>query len=65
MVTTVRSQAKATQIKENFPGYGPDKLDFTFVQDIAQEGAFDEAVKSTPPFEAVVRSINKIHSLEQ
>jgi hypothetical protein len=53
----VRSQAKATQIKDNFPGYGSDKLDFAYVQDIAQDGAFDEAVKSNPPFEAVVRVI--------
>lgn len=28
-----------------------DKLDFAIVEDIAKEGAFDEAVKSDPPFE--------------
>lgn len=58
VVTTVRSQAKADQIKEIFSGYGSDKLDFVFVKDIAIEGAFDEAVKSTTPFEAVVCSYN-------
>jgi hypothetical protein len=55
----VRSQAKATQIKDNFSEYGSDKLDFAFVEDIAQDGAFDDAVKSNPPFEAVVCGLFK------
>lgn len=33
-----------------------DKLDFAIVKDIAQKGAFDEAVKSDPPFEAVIHT---------
>jgi hypothetical protein len=50
----VRSQAKADKIKEAFPDVGKDKLDFAIVEDIAVEGAFEDAVKSDPPFEAVV-----------
>jgi hypothetical protein len=53
-VTTVRSQEKADKIKEAYPDVGKDKLDFAIVEDIAVEGAFEDAVKSDPPFEAVV-----------
>jgi len=56
VVTTVRSEAKADQIKEIFSKYGSDKLDFVYVKDIATEGAFDKAVKSSPPFEAVIHT---------
>lgn len=54
VVTTVRNSAKADKIREKYPQFGKDKLDFAYVSDIAVEGAFDEAIKSTPPFEAVV-----------
>jgi hypothetical protein len=54
-VTTVRSQEKADRIAKAHPSYGKDKLDFVIVEDIAQEGAFEDAVKSDPPFNAVVR----------
>jgi len=50
----VRSQEKADKIKEAYPNVGKDKLDFAIVKDIAIEGAFEDAVKSDPPFEAVV-----------
>src|SRR4051794_25154497 len=54
VVTTVRSQEKADRIAKAQSKYGKDKLDFAIVPDIAEEGAFEEAVKSDPPFEAVV-----------
>jgi hypothetical protein len=54
VVTTVRNQTKATQIAAQYPEVGKDRLDFAFVPDIAVENAFDDAVKSSPPFEAVV-----------
>jgi hypothetical protein len=53
-VTTVRSQEKADRIAKAQSKYGKDKLDFAIVEDIAKEGAFDKAIKSDPPFEAVV-----------
>jgi hypothetical protein len=55
VVTTVRSQAKADGIKKAYASQGKEKLDFAIVEDIAVEGAFDKAVKSDPPFDAVVR----------
>lgn len=59
-MTTVRSQEKADKIKEAHPKAG-DKLSFAIVKDIAQEGAFDEAVKSDPPFEAVIHTASPFH----
>lgn len=41
---TVRSEQTAERVREIFTEYG-DKLSFTIVKDIAQPGAFDEAVK--------------------
>ena len=61
VVTTVRSQQKADKIKEAHPKYGKDKLDFALVEDIAQEGAFDKAVVSDPPFEAVIHTASPFH----
>jgi len=60
-VTTVRSQEKANKIREAHSNLGKDKLDFAIVEDIAVEGAFDEAVKSDPPFEAVVHTASPFH----
>jgi len=61
VVTTVRSQEKADKIKDAHPKYGKDKLDFALVEDIAQEGAFDKAVVSEPPFEAVIHTASPFH----
>lgn len=61
VVTTVRSQEKANKIAENHKSYGKDRLSFAIVEDIAQEGAFDEAVKSDPPFEAVIHTASPFH----
>jgi len=61
VVTTVRSQEKANKIKEAHPKHGKDKLDFAIVEDIAQEGAFDKAVISEPPFEAVIHTASPFH----
>ncbi|KAH9838563.1 uncharacterized protein C8Q71DRAFT_704621 [Rhodofomes roseus] len=41
---TVRSESKIAPVKQAFAGFG-DKLEFAIVEDIAKEGAFDEAVK--------------------
>ncbi|MCJ1357744.1 MAG: methylglyoxal reductase (NADPH-dependent) gre2 [Icmadophila ericetorum] len=61
VVTTVRSQDKAQKIKEAHSKYGKDKLDFAIVEDIAQPNAFDEAVISDPPFEAVIHTASPFH----
>ncbi|KAF1826040.1 NAD(P)-binding protein [Dissoconium aciculare CBS 342.82] len=61
VVTTVRSQEKADKIKEAHSKFGKDKLDFAIVEDVAQEGAFDKAVVSEPPFEAVIHTASPFH----
>jgi nucleoside-diphosphate-sugar epimerase len=60
VVTTVRSQEKANKIKEVYPYTPKSELDFAVVEDIAQEGAFDEAVISDPPFEAVIHTASPV-----
>ncbi|KAI9651859.1 MAG: methylglyoxal reductase (NADPH-dependent) gre2 [Alyxoria varia] len=61
VVTTVRSQEKAEGIKAAHPNIPKSSLDFTIVEDIAQPDAFNEAVKSDPPFEAVVHTASPFH----
>lgn len=61
VVTTVRTQSKADAIKKAHPGATKEKLDFVIVEDIAKEGAFDHAVKSDPPFEAVIHTASPFH----
>ncbi|KAK5132806.1 hypothetical protein LTR08_008607 [Meristemomyces frigidus] len=61
VVTTVRSQEKADKVAEAHKEYKKDKLDFAIVEDIAQEGAFDQAVVSDPPFEAVIHTASPFH----
>ena len=61
VVTTARSQTKIDKIKASHPGVGKDKLDFAIVEDIAQEGAFADAVKSDPPFDAVLHTASPFH----
>jgi nucleoside-diphosphate-sugar epimerase len=56
VVTTVRSQDKANQIRDAHPKLPASQLEFAIVEDIAQEGAFDKAVVSDPPFEAVIHT---------
>jgi nucleoside-diphosphate-sugar epimerase len=60
-VTTVRSDEKGQKILENHKEVPESKLSYVVVKDIAQEGAFDEAVVSDPPFEAVVHTASPFH----
>lgn len=64
VVTTVRSQAKADKIKAAHPNVPKSKLDFAIVEDVAQEGAFDKAVISDPPFEAVLHTASPVSQLD-
>lgn len=61
VVFTVRSEEKGQKILENHPGTPSSKLSYVIVKDIAQEGAFDEAVKSDPPFEGVLHTASPFH----
>jgi nucleoside-diphosphate-sugar epimerase len=62
VVTTVRTQEKANKIKESYQQYSEKgQLQFAIVPDIAQPDAFDDAVKSDPPFEAVLHTASPFH----
>ena len=60
-MTTVRSDEKGQKILENHRSTPSNKLSYVIVEDIAQEGAFDEAVVSDPPFDAVVHTASPFH----
>lgn len=61
VVTTVRSQNKANRIQQAYPNVPENRLSFAIVEDIAQEGAFEKAVISDPPFEAVIHTASPYH----
>lgn len=62
VVTTVRTQDKADKIKaDHKSAVEKGLLDFAIVPDIAQEGAFDKAVVSDPPFEVVLHTASPFH----
>ncbi|ETI27330.1 hypothetical protein G647_09520 [Cladophialophora carrionii CBS 160.54] len=58
VVATVRSDEKGDYLQELFKG---KPLSCVIVKDIAAEGAFDEAVRAEPPFEAVVHTASPFH----
>ena len=60
-MVTLRSQDKVDKIKSAYPNIPVSQLDFVIVEDIAQEGAFDEALKSPVPFEAVIHTASPFH----
>lgn len=55
----VRSQNKADQVRKDHASAG-DKLDFALVTDMTTPGAFHEAVKSDPPFNAVIHTASPL-----
>ncbi|KAK1622797.1 hypothetical protein BDP81DRAFT_506893 [Colletotrichum phormii] len=61
VVTSVRNQAKADAIKQSYPDIGADRLSFAIVPDVAKSDAFTDAVKSDPPFEAVIHTTSPFH----
>lgn len=62
VVTTVRTQEKADKIKAAYQDYvSKGQLGFAIVPDIAKPDAFDQAVISDPPFEAVLHTASPFH----
>ncbi|KAF2114557.1 3-beta hydroxysteroid dehydrogenase/isomerase family protein-like protein [Lophiotrema nucula] len=51
----IRSPAKAAAVKALFPTYSKH-LDFAVVPDMTATGAFDDALKSEPPFDVVMHT---------
>ncbi|PLB48062.1 NAD(P)-binding protein [Aspergillus steynii IBT 23096] len=60
-VVTVRSDEKGQKILEAHPGVSKEKLSYVIVKDVAADGAFDEAVKSNPPFDYVLHTASPFH----
>ncbi|OTB04058.1 hypothetical protein M426DRAFT_321156 [Hypoxylon sp. CI-4A] len=58
VVTTVRSEAKASQIRAKYPGA---KLTVSIVADIAAPAAFDEVIRSTPGLDYVQHTASPFH----
>ncbi|KAI9371335.1 hypothetical protein BJX61DRAFT_511798 [Aspergillus egyptiacus] len=61
VVTTVRSEEKGERILAAHPNTAKEKLSYVIVKDIAEDGAFDEAVKSDPPFDYVLHTASPFH----
>ncbi|KAF7716202.1 NAD dependent epimerase/dehydratase family protein [Penicillium ucsense] len=60
-VFTVRSIEKGKRILENHPDAPKERLSYVIVKDVAQDGAFDEAIKSDPPFDYVLHTASPFH----
>ncbi|KAH1866223.1 hypothetical protein KXX08_003257 [Aspergillus fumigatus] len=61
VVVTVRSEEKGQKILEAHPNTPKERLSFVIVKDVAADGAFDEAVKSNPPFDYVLHTASPFH----
>ena len=61
MVTTVRSHDKGQKILDAHQGLDLATLSYVIVEDIAVEGAFDKAVISDPPFDAVIHTASPFY----
>ncbi|WYZ36867.1 hypothetical protein EsH8_II_000373 [Colletotrichum jinshuiense] len=61
VVTTVRSQQKAEEIRKAHHDYGKEFLDFVIVEDVSSPDAFAKAIISDPPFEAVIHTASPFH----
>ena len=61
VVATVRSHEKGQWILDKHSGYDKRQLDYAVVPDISQSGAYDAAVVSSPPFEAVIYAASPYH----
>ncbi|CEL01244.1 Putative Flavonol reductase/cinnamoyl-CoA reductase [Aspergillus calidoustus] len=65
VVTTVRSKEKGDRILAAHPNVPKEKLSYVIVKDIAEDGAFDEAIKSDPPFDSVIHTASPFHHAVQ
>ncbi|KAJ5728520.1 ketoreductase [Penicillium malachiteum] len=61
VVTTVRSAEKGEKILAAYPESSKGQLSYVVVPDIAQEHAFDQAIISEPPFDAILHTASPFH----
>ena len=52
----VRSEAKASRVRKDFPGFDSSKLDFSILPDITTPGAFDQCLKDAQPLDAIIHT---------
>lgn len=60
-VVTVRSEEKGKHILKAHPDIPKEKLSYVIVKDVAEDGAFDQAVQSNPPFDYVLHTASPFH----
>ncbi|PVH68738.1 dihydroflavonol-4-reductase [Cadophora sp. DSE1049] len=60
VVIAVRSEAKGRECLVSYPEFS-SKLSHTIVEDMGRPGAYDKALKSEPPFEAVIHMASPFH----
>ncbi|OQE28023.1 hypothetical protein PENFLA_c005G04338 [Penicillium flavigenum] len=60
-VVTVRTEEKGKRIIEAHPDVPKEKLSYVIVKDVAKDGAFDDAVRSNPPFDYVLHTASPFH----
>ncbi|CAK1355358.1 unnamed protein product [Cercospora beticola] len=61
VVATARTKTKAEKLKKRYAELDHAVFDVVIVEDIAKEGAFDEAVVSSPPFDGVCHPTSPFH----
>jgi len=61
VVTTVRSHEKGRRILGVHSQTHKGRISYVIVEDIAKDGAFDEAIKSDPPFDYVLHTASPFH----
>ncbi|KAJ5081744.1 hypothetical protein NUU61_010008 [Penicillium alfredii] len=61
VLLTVRSEDKGKRILDAHPQASKEKLSYVIVPDVAKDGAFDEAIKSSPPFDYVLHTASPFH----
>ncbi|KAJ5172596.1 hypothetical protein N7492_005189 [Penicillium capsulatum] len=60
-VVTVRSEEKGRHILNAHPDAPKEKLSYVIVKDVAEDGAFDQAVQSNPAFDYVLHTASPFH----
>ncbi|KIV85480.1 hypothetical protein PV11_01172 [Exophiala sideris] len=61
VVTTVRNPDKGAELVKALTASSRSKLQYEIVKDVAQKGAFDEVIKSTPDFDYVLHTASPFH----
>ncbi|KAK4097902.1 NAD(P)-binding protein [Parathielavia hyrcaniae] len=62
VVVTVRSQEKGQRVLESLDKALRTRTSYVVVEDIAQDGAFDQAVQADPPFDYVIHTASPYKS---